>query len=245
MASASLSFVYDSDALIQILLTDQQSIFQLLRDNFSVTSYLMSEVDAELRSNKKIGSTVKPKLDKVIKTGLLHILSSSILEGMPCESPGQVSLADIRSLGSEYAIDVGIGESVTHAAGYLLGCPVVSNDMNAVKILEQKRKCLPPTILRSFDLFAFAHIEKYISDKEADQISSELRKYGEWLPKCLANSAFKDGIRHFDRRLDTSLALAAGPNHWSAKLYLARVQNVSSSPTSVPPSPMLGSRDPS
>ena len=224
MAGESVHFLYDSDALIQILLTDQYTVFQILIDDFGVASYVMSEVDAEVRSNAKFGGIVKPKLDKAMKSRALRTLNSSTLEEISEGSSSPVSLSDIRNLGAEYALDgVGIGESVTHAAGVLLGWPTVSNDMNAVKVLEQKGRALPVTILRSFDLFAFCHVEGYIDDRTGEGIRSELRKYGEWVPKPMINSSFVNGLTSFDRRLDTSLSVSASARHWSEKLYLARI----------------------
>jgi hypothetical protein len=228
VAGESVHFIYDSDALIQILLTDQYTVFQILKEDFGVDSYVMSEVDTEVRSNPKLSGMIKPKLDKVMKSRALRMLNSSTLDEISADGTSPVSLADIRNLGAEYALDgVGIGESVTHAAGVLLGWPTVSNDMSAVKVLEKKGRALPVTILRSFDLFAFCHAEGYIDDKTGEGIRSELRKHREWIPKAMVNSSFVDGLAFFDKRLDTSLSLSASARHWSEKLYLARTTSQS------------------
>ncbi len=65
--ASDVAFIFDSDALIQILLAGQQQAFSILASEFGVRSYLMNEVDVELRSNKKFGALIKPTLGGVIK----------------------------------------------------------------------------------------------------------------------------------------------------------------------------------
>lgn len=217
-----LSFFFDSDALIQILLCGQHRIFSILESDFGVRSFLMSEVEVEVRSNRRFGGIVRPKLEKALKSRSLKILTSSDLDGLATHGSAPVSLADIRDLGKEYNIDVGIGEAYTHAAGILLDAPTVRNDINAIRTLESKGRKLPPTILRSYDLFAFLYAEGYIQTPEAEQALKTLKMYGEWMPNNLRNASFDDGIRRIGCRLATSLSLTASSNDWSATLYLKR-----------------------
>lgn len=217
-----LSFFFDSDALIQILLCGQHRVFSILESDFGVRSFLMSEVEVEVLSNRKFGGIVRPKLEKALKSRSLKILTSSDLDGLAARGSAPVSLVDIRDLGKDYNIDVGIGEAYTHAAGVTLDSPTVSNDINAIRTLESKGKKLPPTILRSFDLFAFLYAENYIQTPEAEQALKTLKMYREWLPSSLRNASFEDGIRRIDCRLATSLSLTASGNDWSATLYLKR-----------------------
>lgn len=217
-----LPFFFDSDALIQVLLCGQHRLFSVLEADFGVRSFIMSEVEVEVLSNRKFGALVRPKLDKALRNGSLKILTSADLEGLAANQSAQVSLADIRKLGTEYNIDVGIGEAYTHAAGVMLDAPTVSNDINAIRTLESKGKKLPPTILRSYDLFAFLHTENYIQVPEAEQALKTLKQYCEWMPPSLKNSSFEDGIGQINCRLSTSLSLTASRNNWSATLYLKR-----------------------
>ncbi len=182
----------------------------------------MNEVDIELRSNKKFGALIKPKLDKALKSGLLKLLGASDLDRLAADGSNPVTLADIRLLGADYALDVGKGEAYTHAAGVLLDTPVVSNDMSAIRVLEAKDKKLPPTIFRSFDLFGFLVSEGCISVAIAERILRELKAQAEWMPPDLKHRSFEDGLPHINCRLSTSLGVAASATSWSAIFYLKR-----------------------
>jgi hypothetical protein len=183
----------------------------------------MNEVDVELRSNRKFGALIKPKLEKALKSGLIKLLSASDLDRLSADESNPVSLADIRELGAEYALDVGKGEAYTHAAGVLLECPTVSNDHNAIQILELKGKKLPPTILRSFDLFEFARSEGYLDTHSAESVLKELKAQGEWMPNELRHSSFDVGIRTIRCRLSTSLDVSSSTASWKATFFLKRV----------------------
>jgi len=220
--ASDVAFIFDSDALIQIFLAGQKQAFSILASEFGVRSYLMNEVDVELRSNKKFGALIKPNLEKTLKNGSLKLLSAADLDSLADEQSSPVSLQDIRSLGREYALDVGTGEAYTHAAGILLNTPTVSNDMNAIRTLEMKGKELPPTILRSFDIFGFLFSEGCIDAHAAEQILKELKAQGERLPHGLSNSSFSEGVMTIHCRLATSLAVAASTTGWSAPFYLKR-----------------------
>jgi hypothetical protein len=67
-----LSFFFDSDALIQILLCGQHRVFSILESDFGVRSFLMSEVEVEVLSNRKFGGIVRPKLEKALKSRSLR-----------------------------------------------------------------------------------------------------------------------------------------------------------------------------
>lgn len=222
-SAPEIPFIFDSDALIQILLAGQQQIFSILISDFGVRSFLMNEVDTEIRSNRKFGSLVKPKLDKALKGQAIKLLAAADLDRMSSELSNAISLSDIRELGMDYGLDVGIGEAHTHAAGVLLNCPTVSNDWNAIRTLQTKGKELPPTVLRSFDLFGFMFLENYVGSHESEGILKELKTQGEWMPPSLRNSSFEVGIREMGCRLSTSLGVSASAAGWSAPFFLKRV----------------------
>lgn len=217
-----VSFFFDSDALLQILLAGPQQIFSILRSDFGVGSFMMSEVEVEVRSNRRLSGLVRPQLDKSLKTHSLNILNSAHLDELCAALPAPVSLANIRELGAEYALMVGKGEAYSHAAGLMLGMPVVSNDMNAIRTLEANGKTLPPTILRSYDLLGFLYVEGYLAKLEAEQALKTLKARSEWMPDCLRHASFEDGIRQFNIRLSTSLAVSGSAADWSAPFYLKR-----------------------
>lgn len=197
LSASDVVFLFDTDALNQVFITKQQAALNVLREDFGVRSFIMSEVEVELRSNKKLSGLVKPQLDKALKNNWLSILTSSHLDQLALlGGDPPTTLADIRQLGAEYNIDVQTGEAYTHAAGVLLNTPTVSNDFNAIRVLEERGKSLPPTVLRSFDLFGFLYLEKYLDAAEVEQIRSTLKANGEFLPQCMKNTGFVDGLAH-------------------------------------------------
>jgi hypothetical protein len=182
----------------------------------------MNEVDIEVHSNRRLGAIVRIPLDSALKSGRLKILSSSDLERLSSGMAAPVSLGDIRLLGKDYALYVGAGEAYTHAAGILLDSPTVSNDLNAIRILESAGKKLPPRVFRSYDLFAFLYAEGYMDIRTAERVLKVLKGQETWIPKCLLHSSFEDGIKGINCRLSTSLAVSAPSGGWSSAFYLKR-----------------------
>jgi len=217
-----IAFFFDSDALIQILLTGQQKAFSILHNDFGVSSFIMSEVEAEVRSNRKFGALVRIQFEEVLKNGSLKIANAADLERLSEDLSAPISLGDVREIGKDYALFAQKGESYTHAAGVLLQTPTISNDVNAIRSLEANSKRLPPNIFRSFDLFAFLHAEGYIDIRVAERILKTLKTYGEWIPRCLLHSSFEKGIGGIGCRLLTSLGTSSSSTEWSAPFFLKR-----------------------
>jgi hypothetical protein len=69
-----VSFFFDSDALLQILLAGQKQLFKVLFTDFGVSSFIMSEVDIEVRSNRKLGTLVKIPLESALSSGFLKVV---------------------------------------------------------------------------------------------------------------------------------------------------------------------------
>lgn len=220
--ASDVAFIFDSDALIQIFITGQQELLRILLEDYGVSCYLMNEVEVELRKNLKFSSLIRPKLEKALKHKYISLLSSSELERLAPPDTEPVSLAEIRELGQEYAMEIGPGEAFTHAAAILLDVPSVSNDMNAIKILEARGRRMPRTILRSFDLFAFSYMEKHLTTHEAEHIRKDLLAQGEWVPPSIKHASFEDGVGGISCRLATSMAISASASHWSGTFYLKR-----------------------
>jgi hypothetical protein len=217
-----IAFFFDSDALIQILLSGQQKVFSILHDDFGVSSFIMSEVDTEVRSNRKFGALVRVQFEEVLKNKFLKIVTAADLERLSADLPAPVSLGDIREIGKDYALFAQKGESYTHAAGVLLQTPTISNDVNAIRSLETNGKKLPPNIFRSYDLFAFLSAEGYIEMQTAERILKTLKTYAEWIPKCLLHSSFENGINGIGCRLLTSLGTSSSKTGWTAPFFLKR-----------------------
>ena len=197
-------------------------VFRILATDFGIKSYLTSEVEVEIRSNRRRGGLVKPALDKSINTKVLKVLTARDLEVLCEDDERGPTLGDIRGLANDLSTFVQCGEAHTFSAGILLGLPVVSNDRNAIAALEANNKALPTPILRSFDLFVFLLMEGYITASEAEQVRKVLLQNAEWIPKCFKNASFADGLAQFDGRLRTSLATTTGGERWSSTLFLTR-----------------------
>lgn len=226
MSSAShVVFIFDTDALAQIYIANQHKILHDLRSLFGVSCWMMSEVEVELRSNKRIAGLIRPLLDKSLRNGLVKVITAGDLEDfarMDAVRP-EVTLSEIRRLASELGHHVQIGEAHTFAAAYMLGSPAVSNDANAIRVLEANGMVIPPTILRSFDLFGFALQESIIDLKAAEAIRTDLRSRSEWVPRAMQNSSFEDGLAAFKCRLSTSLAISSGGSKWDDPFFLKRL----------------------
>ncbi len=222
MSEPEIVFFFDSDALIQVLLAGQQKVFSILHRDFGVSSFIMLEVEIEVRSNRKYAS-IRIQFEEVLKNGSLKIVTAGDLERLSVELPAPVSLGNIREIGRDYAIFADKGESYTHAAGVLLQTPTISNDLNAIRSLEENGKRLPPNILRSYDLFAFLLVEGYIDIRTAERILKTLKNSPrEWIPKCLQHSSFENGIGGIGCRLLTSLGTSSSSTGWSGPFFLTR-----------------------
>ncbi len=224
MPEPEIAFFFDSDALIQILLAGQQKVFSILHKDFGVSSFIMLEVEIEVLSNRKYAS-IRVQFEEVIKNRSLKIVTAADLERLSMRLPAPISLGDIRQVGVEYALFADKGESYTHAAGLLLQSPTISNDLNAIRALEENGKQLPPKIFRSYDLFAFLLAEGYIDIRMAERILKTLKNIsGEWIPKCLRHSSFESGIDGIGCRLLTSLGTSTSSTAtgWSGQFFLKR-----------------------
>jgi len=223
MSSASeLSFIFDTDALAQIFITGHQIILAHLKDQYGVSSYLMSEVEVELLSNRRISGLVRPRYEKALKNGWIKLLTSGDLERVSKSIGIEVTLHEIRTLASDLKLLIGNGEAHTHAAAILLGCPSVSNDQQAIRVLEANGKQMPSSVLRSFDLFGFCYHEHILSEREAEEIRTTLRGQGEWVPISMKNSTFVGGLAAMACRLSTSMAATQSSAGWSGTFYLQR-----------------------
>ena len=220
---SDVAFMFDTDALVQVFLTSQHNLLNLLNRDFGVSCFIMMEVEVELRSKPKFSGLIKPQLEKALKSGWLKILSSSDLDNLPClQRSTLVTLAEIRQLGAEYELVVQRGEAYTHAAAVLLDVPSVSNDANAIQVLEAQGKLLPLSVLRSFDLFAFFHIEKYLDKQAVEGIRTTLRDYSEWIPNAMKTTSFVDGVQKFGCRLSTGIVSSSHKGNWRQPFYLQR-----------------------
>ena len=184
----------------------------------------MSEVETEIKSNRRLGGLIKPALDKSLKTKALRILSAADLESFQLEAQTRVSLADIRELAAEYALIVQTGEAATHAAGVLLNCPVASNDRNALVAMQHNQQPLPPHVFRAFDIFLFLHAEGHILIKDLEQIRTTLRTYSEHIPSVFKNCSVESALGEFERRIVSGTLTSGSTNEpWASTFVASRI----------------------
>jgi hypothetical protein len=214
--------MFDADALAQIFIAGQQRLLAYLSETYGVSSYLMSEVEVELLSNLRINGLVRPSYQKALKSGWLKVLSASDLDKLSQGRQTEVTLHAIRTLASDLKLYVQVGEAHTHAAAILLDCPAVSNDRAALRVLEANSKPLPPTVLRSFDLFGFCFMEAFLDEKAVEAIRATLLSRAEWVPACMKNRSFVEGFPDLQCRLSTSLSATGTNAGWAAPFYLKR-----------------------
>jgi hypothetical protein len=191
----------DSDALVQLFIADEFRPLQSLRTQFNIQPAVVPEVDLELRWLGKHKDRFVPPLDKALKTGTLLKLDQSTFQGyLGTATPG-ASWTTYQSLGAQYYGHVQRGEAYTHAAAVTLGMPALTNDGNAVRVLEGQMLSVAVPVLRSFDLITFALEFGVLQIKDCEEIRSELIKNGEGVPGPFAHASFADGARKFPCRL--------------------------------------------
>jgi hypothetical protein len=196
----------DSDALIQFFIADDLRPLQSLRTQFGIQPVIALEVDLELRWLAKHKDRFVSTLDKALRTGTLAKLDQATFQScLGTATPG-TSWSTFQSLGTKYYGYVQRGEAYTHAAAVTLGMPAMTNDGNAVRVLEGQMLSVAVPTLRSFDLFSFALEFGVLQIKECEDIRSELLANGEGLPGPFANKSFEDGVKKFPCRLRHSNA---------------------------------------
>ncbi len=191
----------DSDALVQFFLIDDLRPLQVLKSKFHIQPTIALEVDLELRWVGKHKNRFVPKLDKALKNGILARLDQSTFQGyLGTAAPG-TSWGTYQALGARYYGVVQRGEAYTHAAAVSLAMPAMSNDGNAVRVLEGQMMSVAIPMLRAFDLLVFAHEFGALTTKECDDIRTELLTNGEGIPGPFQHASFVNGAKTFPCRL--------------------------------------------
>lgn len=239
MANPSLLF-WDSDALIQLLLTNTIAPLRALRSDYGIQSVVVPEVEIEMLSPKRFGS-IAPELRKAIGNNLIKVFDESTFldllgrnDTLRADAAG-TSFADIQQRGRAYSARVDVGEAYTFAAALELRQPAASHDWNAIKTLIALQLPLPFSVLRAFDLVVFAHQIALMSEKDCDRFRKALVQNGEGMPRSQQGKSFRDGLAQFEPRLiDSTRAivgippLKGGPVRYNSPLYIV--------PTPRPPS---------
>lgn len=195
----------DSDALIQVMLVSAVPILRVLKSGYGVLSVIVPEVELEILSGKfapRLGSMLK----KAIDNGLIRVLEPSMFAQILHDDPNKSitvgkSYADIQTRGRAYSRRVDTGEAYTFAAAATLCQPCTSNDKSAIEAMLVAGLELPKHILRSFDIFVFAHQIGHSTDGDCDCMRQTLVGEKEFVPKAFVGQSYQAGLTQFQPRL--------------------------------------------
>ena len=187
----------------------------------------MPEVETELRWTKRFSNRFEQPLRKTVSAGRLAICDQTLLQSH-FGPAGPPALSAIQSLGATYHKKVGRGEAYTLAAATTLDVPALSNDFQALQLLQAAKLALPEPVLRFFDLVAFGEQAGLITVSECDNIRKTLAADQEHIPKAFLHASFANGVQSFAPRLcvgqaaTTNVPTANPGQGYKRKLVIAR-----------------------
>jgi hypothetical protein len=235
MSNPALLF-WDSDALIQILLTNAISPLKTLKAEYGIQSAVVPEVETEILSSRRF-ARLAPSLKKAINTSVIEVLDNQTYmallsknNSLQTDAMG-TSFADIQALGRRYNQRVDTGEAYTFAAALTLHQPAVSHDWSALQTLMTAGLPIPFSVLRTYDLIVFAHQIGLMAERDCDRFRKALVQDNEFVPKQQRAASFRDGLAFFEPRLiDASKSIMGipprrgGPARHSSPLYISPIQ---------------------
>jgi hypothetical protein len=200
----------DTDSLLQLLIAGEMRLLRFLKKRFRIQPVIVEAVEAEVRKSKKFRSQFPKELQKALDNETIFVLDSRTMPAFVSTSPAAVFNA-IQTNGFEYEQrGLDYGEAYTFAAGVALGCPVISNDMSAIRTAQQRNIALPRHLLRTFDLVVLHHQIGELTEKDCDGIRQTLAGKNEFLPAAFSGTSFSKGLPHFYPRLHDSSKAAVG-----------------------------------
>ena len=195
--------ITDSDALLQILLTDQASLIRKLKNEYGIQFVIVEAVEAEvlkLTGDKFKFKDLRGAFDKTISTGIIKVLNEAYLVGTKGAS-GSSLFAQAEQLGSRLYNYVHRGEAYSHAAAITLGIPILTHDVTAIYKLRDVGVPVPRLTFRVFDILAFGHQTGVLSHAECDRARDTLIEREEFVVECFAKASFAKGLPVFYPRL--------------------------------------------
>jgi hypothetical protein len=207
------TLVCDTDALIQIFLSDQGELLKKLKRIYGIVPVITEAVERELfRPRFKNGDIFQPKAKKALDNGALILLDEHSLGTFTSNDP-HTTYISIQVEGKKNNRHLGLGEAYSHAAGVVLRAPVLSNDMRAIVIADRVGLSTAKPTIRAYDLFVLFHQIGELSDSYCDDIRKSLAQFGEVPPPAFLGRKFVDGLpKFFPRARDAERPiLATGP----------------------------------
>lgn len=225
--------VCDTDALVQLLLTLQTTKkllpLKILKEQYGIRAALVQEVEAELQWSRTFQGQFAPDVKKAIERGILMPLDKAAFAHYV--TPGHLYATVFQSFqdrARRYAKLVQRGEAYTLAAAFTLGEPAISNDGNALEVLDLNGFELPSPVLRFFDLVVLCHQVGELSAHECDAVLAELATLEEHVPADFRKRSFGEGLKKFCPRIrdDQKPTIGAPPNPgpgYKAQISITRI----------------------
>jgi hypothetical protein len=193
--------ICDSDALIQIFCTDQETLLKKLRLSYGITSAVTEAVEMEiLRPGRKLGACCQAGFRKAIESGLLTVIDRRTLGKFTANDPHS-TYDSIQNIGQDYNKVIDRGEAFTHAAARVLRAAVLSNDFQSRLAADSKGLILGKPTLRFYDLVVFLHQCGELTERDCDNIRKELFRVGDSIHSAFAARKFVQGLARFYPRI--------------------------------------------
>jgi hypothetical protein len=191
----------DSDALIQILCTDQAVLLKQMKHLYGIQAAFVEAVDDELTNPRhKFADLVSAPLQRAIANATLQLIDPRSMGRFTSNDPHTI-YDSIQLRGQDYHKVVQRGEAYTHAAAVVLRAAVLSNDMKAVRTLDRNNRALPQIVARAYDIFALFHQRRDLDDRGCDQIRKRLTNIEDKPHAEFDGCKFVEGLSRFYPRL--------------------------------------------
>ena len=189
--------IVDSDALIQLLLTNQMPLLKRLRFEYGVTPVIVEAVETEvLGLTRNRFSDLRKRFEKALNSGVLSILDASFQrQNNPAVTASLLSQAN--RLGAHFYTHVDRGEAYSHAAAVTFGVPILTHDMKAIGSLRENQIEMSRTKLRVFDLLVFGLQIDALTVSDCEDARSTLLDKEEFVTACFQKCSFSQGAAVF------------------------------------------------
>ena len=201
----------DADVVVQILVSGLTPKLHVFRRQYGIQPVITQAVAGELPNllRRRFRDRVAG-YEKALRHRAIGVLDLSLLSQV-YGNVGQLIVERIDELGKElWKQGVGRGEAYLHAAGVLLKLPVVTNDMEALRVLRDRSISVPDRILRFFDVVVFLHQIGELKSSDCEEVRRQLIRHDEHVPLCFQKASFEDGLKEFFPRLLDSDAQKVG-----------------------------------
>ncbi|HEX4485253.1 MAG TPA: hypothetical protein VH088_03245 [Terriglobales bacterium] len=219
--------IIDSDALIQILLTNSTAILKKLKTDYSIQCLIVQAVETELlRITSKRLHSIKSLFDKTLNSSTIRILTEELISHEKGSAIGASLFNQAEQLGRHLHRSIDRGEAFSHGAAMTLGVPVVTHDREAINKLCGDGVRFTEPLLRMYDLVGLGIQTKMLDYADCDKIRDTLLDNNEWVMQCFRNCKYVEGLPLFYARfVDASLPLIGAANAIQSldkRLYITR-----------------------